>query len=88
MKTKTVGSSELTVGQLTELGHICKTNESGHHFSEFSNDLALLESLKYIKITRPVHESTDVEYDSQYHIVEITDLGLDVIEAYIEEIET
>ena len=84
MESKTVGSSELTVGQLTELCNICQTNEAGQHFTEFCSDLDLWESLGFITIDKPVHHPSGIEYDSQYWTVNITDDGLEAIEAYSE----
>jgi len=82
MGTKTIGSSDLTCQELYELCNLTDRNEAGLHFYEFCSSLDKLEELRYIDIHKPIHEATGIQYDGQYHTVTITQLGLDVIEAY------
>ncbi len=65
------------------LARIATRNEAGVHFTQaFSADeLAPLEEQGLIEITRPTHAATSMQYSQERWTVELTDAGLDYLDA-------
>ena len=72
---------ELTDNMIRELAVMCTRNETGQHYTVWSDHYLVLEELGLIKINRPVHESTGTLYDIQYWTVEVTEEGQNVVDA-------
>ncbi|MHB8180081.1 MAG: hypothetical protein ACYDDR_04560 [Acidithiobacillus ferrivorans] len=66
------------------LSQITTRDESGKHFTEIYNagDLAELEADGLITIDRPEHEATGIPYAQEYWSVEVTDAGIEIVEAF------
>jgi hypothetical protein len=62
------------------LKRITTRTESGVHFTSLysSEDLEAMESSGWIKINRPVHEPTGIQYDQQYWTLEVTEKGQEI----------
>lgn len=56
-------------------------DEAGRHFTEWMSHYEKLERLGLIKINRPVHPRTGMDYDCQYWTLEVTDKGQEVVDA-------
>lgn len=65
------------------LSTLCTRDEAGRHFTEIydSAELEQLEAEGLIEINRPVHEATAIPYDSSYWTVQVTESGLEIVEA-------
>lgn len=63
-----------------ELSIACTRNEAGQHFTEFMKYWQHLEDDGLIKIHRPRHTKSGIDYDQQYWTLEITPKGLDELE--------
>ena len=65
------------------LARITTRNESGVHFTRIfgAAELATLETQGLIKITRPTHADTGLSYSEEYWTVEVTDAGIDYLDA-------
>jgi len=72
---------ELTDNMIRELAIMCTRNESGQHYTAWSDHYLALEELGLIKINRPVHKFTGIPYDIIYWTVEITEDGQAVVDA-------
>jgi len=75
MKTKA------TKAMIRELCTLSTRNEAGRHFTETSSHWESLEESGLIVIHRPVHETTGIAYGQQDWILEVTDEGLEIVEA-------
>jgi hypothetical protein len=66
------------------LSRITTRDESGTHFTEIYNagDLAELEAEGLITIHSPKHEATGIPYAQEYWSVEVTDGGVEIVEAF------
>ena len=71
----------LTDGMIRELCIATTRNEAGRHFTEFLTHYEELEEIGLIKINRPVHPGTGMDYDCQYWTLEVTDEGQQVVDA-------
>ena len=74
-------TTKLTDEMIRELCVLTTRDEAGRHFTEWSRHFESLEELGLVEIDRPVHEQTGIRYDSQYWAVQVTDAGLEVIDA-------
>jgi hypothetical protein len=83
MKTKTT-TTTLTEDMIRELGVITTCDEAGRHFTKWSRHYEELEALGLLKIHRPQHAATGVDYAPEYWTVEVTAEGEQVVEAHPE----
>jgi hypothetical protein len=65
------------------LSRITARDESGKHFIEVYR-VAELEAEGLITIHRPNHEATGIPYSQEYWRVEVTDAGVEMVEAWPE----
>jgi len=65
------------------LSQITTRDESGKHFTEIysAGDLAELEADGLITVRHPKHE-TGIPYAQEYWSVEVTDAGVEIVEAF------
>jgi hypothetical protein len=71
----------LTDDQIRELCVLTTRDEAGRHFTEWSSHWKALESAGCIKVTRPVHTGTGIDYSQEYWTLEVTPEGQDVVDA-------
>ena len=66
------------------LSRITTRDEAGRHFTENYNagDLAELEAEGLITTHRPIHEATGIPYALEYWSVQVTDAGIEIVEAF------
>jgi hypothetical protein len=69
--------------QIAILCRITTRNEAGKHFTELydADDLIALETAELIEVSRPIHEPTGIMYDRDQWTVEVTEEGLEVVQA-------
>ena len=65
----------MTNEQIIELGQITTHDSSGRHFTNFSEHWELFENENLIKVHRPYHESSGLNYDQSYWSMEVTPEG-------------
>lgn len=65
--------------QIIELCNICTHDESGRHFTQFSDNWQLFEELKLVKIDRPIHNKTGIPYSVEHWEIYVTMRGEIVI---------
>jgi len=70
-----------TKEQISELCVLTTRDEAGRHFSEWSLHHEELEAAGLIAIYRPIHEQTGVPYSAEYWQLEVTEDGLEAIDA-------
>lgn len=72
-----------TEQQVEILAVITTTNEAGRHFAEVYDygDLMELEDEGLLEITRPVHGQTGIWRAQEHWSVEVTEAGIDLVEA-------
>ena len=65
------------------LSRITTRDDAGKHFTEIYNadDLAELEADGLITIDRPKHDATGIDYAQEYWSVEVTEAGIEIVEA-------
>lgn len=85
--TTTIATTETRVFVLSTL---TTRDHAGRHFYErYDSDvLDDLEANGFITISRPIHEATGLSYDDQYHTVEVTEAGQDLVDANSEYWDT
>ncbi len=66
---------------IRELCILTTRDEAGRHFTEWANHYEELEAAGLVKINRPIHQPTGIDYSQEYWSVEITPEGLEVVEA-------
>jgi hypothetical protein len=76
-----------TSDKVAILSTLCTRDSAGRHFTaKFSgDDLAALETEELIVVTRPIHEATGLPYSEEYYSVEVTEAGVELVEAYPED---
>lgn len=72
--------SRPTDDQITELCILTTRDSSGRHFTEWSKHYDQLEEMGLVKIHRPVHAATGMDYDCSHWTVAVTDAGIAVVE--------
>lgn len=70
----------LTGDMIRELGIITTRDESGRHFTEWSDHFDILGALGFVAIDRPIHAKTGIPYSQEYWSVEVTAAGREVVE--------
>jgi hypothetical protein len=72
-----------TDSQIEILCTITTRDEAGVHFTQKfeADDLSALESAGLIAIDRPIHKATGIAYGCDEWSVEVTQDGLDLVEA-------
>lgn len=68
------------------LSTLTTRDSSGRHFTGrvSSDEIAALEAECLIVVTRPIHEATGIPYSEEHYSVEVTDEGVELVEAYPE----
>ena len=76
-----------TSDKVAMLSTLCTRDSAGQHFtSKFSrDDLGTLEAEELIVVNRPIHEATGLPYSEEYYTVEVTEAGVELVEAYPED---
>jgi hypothetical protein len=80
-------TSEDAKEALEELLHITTQSEGGSHFTEAFRRWMDLEQAGLIRVHRPVHEATNIQYSNQYWTVELTEQGMAIAKDLSELIE-
>jgi hypothetical protein len=76
----TINNVHVSEDAIRELCTITNRDNAGRHFTEFSSHYRELESAGLIEITRPVH-TTGIYYSQEYWTVEVTQDGIDLVDA-------
>lgn len=74
-------TTKLTDDMIRELCTLCTRNEAGQHFAQTSAYYGELEDLGLVRIDRPVHQATGIPYSAEYWSIEVTEEGIEVVEA-------
>jgi len=72
-------TDEMTDEMIRELCEMVTRDEGGRHFTSWSRYYESLEEMGLIRINRPIHGPTGMDYDSQMWTVEITESGMKII---------
>jgi len=70
---------------LDELCRFSERTESGKHFTEAFRYWTVLEECGWIRVHRPVHPATGIQYSQEYWNAEITDDG-NAVAVYLAEL--
>lgn len=72
-----------TEQQVSILAIITTQDEAGQHFTarHDHDELTELEDAGLLEISRPVHEATGIPYSQEHWSVEVTQAGVDLVEA-------
>lgn len=75
-----------TENKVRILSTLTTRDSAGRHFTSrvSSDDIAALEAEELIVVTRPTHEATGLPYSEEYYSVEVTEAGVELVEAYPE----
>lgn len=70
-----------TSQQIDLLSRICTRDEAGRHFTEAFPGWESLEDACFIRVHRPAHGATGLQYSEEHWSIEVTADGLDLVTA-------
>ena len=75
-----------TENKVRILSAITTRDSSGRHFTTrvAADEIATLETEELIAVNRPIHEATGLPYSVEHYSVEVTEAGVELVEAYPE----
>lgn len=77
----TINGTSISEDAIRELCTLTTRNEAGRHFTEWASHYGELEAAGLIAIGRPVHSATGISYGQEHWSVEVTQDGIDLVDA-------
>ncbi len=79
-----------TENKVRILSTLTTRDSAGRHFaSRVSGDIiAALEAEELVVVTRPIHAATGIPYSQEHYSIEVTEAGVELVEAYPEYCES